>query len=84
MRFLLEFLESQIVFRSYDALSFKVELEFLFTLRVLFLKEFLFKLTNVLVYIFQQNSYRVLILWQVVDEDILVSFVLGILFIRGS
>lgn len=79
MRFFLEFVKSQIVFRSCDALSFKVELEFFFTLGVLFLKEFLFKLTNMLVYIFQQNSYRVLILWEVVDEDILVSFVL-----RGS
>ena len=79
MRFLLEFLKSQIVLRSCDALSFEVELEFLFTLRVLFLKEFLFELTNMLIHIFQQNSYRVLVLGQVVNEDILVSFIL-----RGS
>lgn len=60
---------------SCDALSLEIELELFLSLGVFFLKEFLFKLTNVLVDIFQQDSYRVLVLWQVINEDVIVSIV---------
>lgn len=60
---------------SCDTLSLKIELELFLSLRVFFLKEFLFKLANVLVDIFQQDSYRVLVLWQVVNEDVIISVV---------